>query len=343
VSKLDNYDELLRACGYFIYRYGRLDAVESLNEHWLLNDARLRKEFNLPGMSLDYVSEVKRKSRMKKYYAEAGVPFARYTLANGPTDLAAARAFAQTAGYPLIVKPDIGVGATTTFKLNNDGELAGFLSQELSETFILEEFIPGNIITFDALTDSRCQLLYATNHFLPVSLMDIVTQNSDVFYHSQKISPCLLDIGARTVKAFGIRQRFVHLEFFQLYEDKEPLGKRGDIVALEVNLRPGGAYIPDMINYAADIDVYQLWADMICYDRITAPPIPAKYFCGYVGRKFQTHYQHTHQDIMTRYKDAIVLTKEVEEIFVRAMGKFVYLFRADNMDTIKEIAAYIMT
>ena len=65
------------------------------------------------------------------------------------------------------------------------------------------------------------------------------------------------------MKAFGIKSRFVHLEFFQLDRDREGLGKKGDYVGLEVNMRPPGGYTPDMMNFAHSTDVYQIWADMV--------------------------------------------------------------------------------
>ena len=78
----------------------------------------------------------------------------------------------------------------------------------------------------------------------------------------------LKDVGFRTIKAFGAKSRFFHCEFFQLNEDKPGLGKKGDYVALEVNMRPAGGYTPDMINYANSVDCYQIWADMVCYDEV---------------------------------------------------------------------------
>ena len=44
------------------------------------------------------------------------------------------------------------------------------------------------------------------------------------------------------------------------------LGKKGDVMALEVNMRPCGGFTPDMINFAHSTNVYKIWADMIAYD-----------------------------------------------------------------------------
>ena len=50
VDDLGNYDQLTRALGYFIHRHGRIDRLDSLNEHWLETEAALRTDFNIPGI-----------------------------------------------------------------------------------------------------------------------------------------------------------------------------------------------------------------------------------------------------------------------------------------------------
>ena len=47
---LDDHDALLRAIGYLTWRHGRIDRIESLNETWLEAEARLREDFNVPGL-----------------------------------------------------------------------------------------------------------------------------------------------------------------------------------------------------------------------------------------------------------------------------------------------------
>ena len=42
VGTMHNYDELLRALGYFTHRYGKLDRIDSHSEYWLETEARLR-------------------------------------------------------------------------------------------------------------------------------------------------------------------------------------------------------------------------------------------------------------------------------------------------------------
>ena len=114
VDSMEDYDQMYRAVAFLCYKHGSMDGLESNNEYWLEQDARLRTDFNIPGMKTADMEHVKYKSKMKPYYAKAGIPTARYHLV---TDLTESLAFVEKVGYPVIVKPDNGVGATTTYKL----------------------------------------------------------------------------------------------------------------------------------------------------------------------------------------------------------------------------------
>lgn len=45
VESMENYDQMMRAVAYFTFKYGRIDWLESNNEYWLTQDARLRTDF----------------------------------------------------------------------------------------------------------------------------------------------------------------------------------------------------------------------------------------------------------------------------------------------------------
>src|SRR6185503_3620493 len=77
VDDLDSIDSLIRAVGWFTHRHGKIDRLESLNEYWLATDARLRSEFNIPGLRAETIDRVKRKSVMKRIFERAGVRVAR--------------------------------------------------------------------------------------------------------------------------------------------------------------------------------------------------------------------------------------------------------------------------
>lgn len=145
--------------------------------------------------------------------------------------------------------------------------MKNFLSEkETDVSYIMEEFIYAEINSYDAIIDSHGEPLFETGNITPISIMDIVNhEDNAIFYILKDLPEDTRKAGRATVKSFGVKSRFVHFEFFRLTKDQEGLGKKGSIVALEVNMRPCGGFTPDMMNFAHSLDVYKIWADMICF------------------------------------------------------------------------------
>ena len=139
VGSLENYDEVYRAVAFFTFKYGRIDWLESNNEYWLEKDAQLRTDFNITsGFQVSDMERIKHKSKMKAYYEAAGIPVARYYMVE---TLEGCREFLAKVGYPVVVKPDNGVGAAATYKLSNDEELVNFFESYPKDVpYIMEEF-----------------------------------------------------------------------------------------------------------------------------------------------------------------------------------------------------------
>ena len=128
VGSLENYDEVYRACAYFSSQYGKIDWIESENEYWLELEATLRRDFNVTtGPQIQDMRWMKYKSAMKEVYKSAGLKVADYIKLD---TLDEALEFTKKNGYPVIVKPDNGVGATHTYKLKNDEELKDFYNHK---------------------------------------------------------------------------------------------------------------------------------------------------------------------------------------------------------------------
>lgn len=326
VSSLENYDDVLKAIGFFTHKYGKIDWIESNNEYWLANDARLRTDFNVvTGIKSDKINNIKEKSKMKKFYKKAEIPAAAYSLV---TTLAKAKKFIKEVGYPVITKPDNGVGASDTHKIQNEEELKAFFETKNKDIkYIMEQFVDGDLVSYDAIINSKGEPVFETGIFEP-TIMDIVNEGLDVFYYVEKEMPeKLLEAGRKTVKAFGVKSRFIHLEFFKLKNDVEGLGKKGDYIGLETNMRPAGGYTPDMYNYANNTDVYQIWADMVAFDEIRNANLNddlEKNYCIYVSRRDNHNYVHSHDEIKQKYGQSIVMDERMPDIFSRAMGNYMY-------------------
>lgn len=340
VNSLENYDEKVRAVGYFIFKYGRIDWLESNNEYWLESDAALRTDFNITtGMQNAHIRDFKAKSAMKAFYQKAGVPTARYYVIESEEG---AYAFTRKVGYPVIVKPDIGVGASATYRLNSDEDLAFFLAHKDATIYIMEEFVNGTIESYDGIVDLDNEVVFETSHLFPEPIMNIVNDSGDLAYYSQKEIPAdLLEAGRQTLKAFNVRGRCFHFEFFRLNEDKDGLGKKGDIVGLEVNMRTPGGYTPDMMNYANDCDIYQMYADMVAFGKSHQPAFERKYTCVYASRRDGHQYSHTHEEIMDRYGANMVMQERMPDILADAMGNTFYTARFVDKEDVQKFIEYV--
>lgn len=341
VDSLSDYDQVYRGVAYLAFRHGRIDWIESNNEYWLEQDARLRTDFNVTtGLQSDTIRFIKEKSEMKRIFQEAFLPTARQVqCAEG---FAKVKIFCFKTGYPVIAKPNIGVGAADTYKLHNEEELAAFFNTVANQgQYVIEEFITGEICSYDAVINSKGEPLFESMTVWPPSIMDIVNKQLDLSYYVDKEMPASLRlIGRRTVKAFDVRSRFVHLEFFHLDHDREGLGRKGDFVALEVNMRPAGGYTPDMMDYAHSTDVYKIWADMVAFDESHTTQ-GEQFYCAFASRRDIYSYLHSHKEVMERYKDSIVMCERMPDLFSAAMGQQMYTVKLRDIDEVHKFVEFV--
>ena len=342
VHNLENYEEMYRAVAFYAHRYGKIDWIESNNEYWLEQDARLRTDFNVTtGIRNDHIAAIKNKSEMKKYYALGGIPTARQI--KGAEGEAKIKAFVKKTGYPVIAKPDNGMGAGGTSKICNEAELKAWLEAHSADRgyFVIEEFITGLLVSYDAIYNSQGEPVFENNTVFPTPIMEIVHGNLETCYWTNKTVPAkLAAIGRRTVKAFGIKSRFVHLEFFQLDRDREGLGKKGDYVGLEVNMRPPGGYTPDMMNFAHSTSVYQIWADMVAFDE-ARKPLGEQFYCAYAGRRDGRSYKHSHQEILDKYGSVMSMCERVPDALADDLCNQAYIVRLQNKSEIDTFFKFV--
>ena len=337
VSSLENYDEVYRAVAFFIFRYGPIDWLESNNEYWLERDAHLRTAFHITsGFQVEDMTRIKYKSRMKGYYERIGLPTARWHLVEGLEDCLD---FIAEVGYPVIVKPDNGVGASHTYRLDSDEDLREFLAEKEPQVeYIMEEFVFATVNSYDAVIDSKGHPIFETGNVTPMSIMDIVNNNdSSLFYIRSELPEDIRTIGRKTVASFGVKSRFIHFEFFRLDKDMPSLGKKGDLVGLEVNMRPSGGCTPDMINFANSTDVYKIWADMIAFDQ-TSKSTESMGFAVYLGRRDGRNYVLSDAELTAKYADKLRMIGRQSDALAGAMGNRMFIAVLPTQEALDEFS-----
>ena len=340
VDNLDNFDQEKEAVGYFERKYGHIDYIESNNEYWLRKDSILRDLFSVDtGLHSAELDEYQRKSLMKKHFQDAGVKVAPYILVR---DYESLLAFADKYGFPLFVKPDIGVGAEESYKIKNLVELKDFYNRKPENCqFICETFVNGDIVTFDGIANEKSEAVYVASLECPPSISDVLMSGSDMFYYANpNIDKQFEALGRATIKAFGLKNRFFHIEYFRVTKERKGLFKVGDIVGLEVNIRCPGGYSPDMHNYAYSINCYQLYAETMA-GLNPVPPQNKRYYCPTGSRKDNFQYFYSDEDVLRTFRANIVGYGRYPDVLSGVMGNRFFMARFETLDEVNVFKEYV--
>ncbi|MCX5787735.1 MAG: carboxylate--amine ligase [Elusimicrobia bacterium] len=328
LDNMSDYESLYRAAAFLIHKHGRVDRIESHNEHWLGMEARLREDFNVFGQKSADLDFNRRKSGMKQVFRAAGVPVAPGEPVTSADQI---RDFVRREGFPVVFKPDVGVGAQSIFRVNDEQRLAGVLAYPPKDYFI-EKFVPGTVVSFDGLTDREGNIIFCASHRVNLGIMEIITEQKPIhYYYLRDIPPEIEELGRKAVRAFHIRERFFHTEFLVDGEG---------CVALEMNVRPPGGLSLDMMNWACDIDLYRLWArSVVCGESHFDYERP--YNVAHVGRRNSIRYRRSHEDILRELSPVLVAHMQFPTLFRVAMGDYVYFLRHPELETLKSAIALV--
>ena len=341
VDSMEDYSQVYRAVAYFAFRHGRIDWIESNNEYWLELDAKLRQDFNVTtGVQPDELALWKSKAAMKPVYKAAGIPSARQHRVS--TMDAALEFIDEIGGYPVFAKPNVGVGATATYKIDNEDELRAFFSEVSGHDYVMEEYIVGDIYTYDAICDQNGDPLFESS-FRCVNVADSVNDGTEaIIFVLPEVPDQLRDYGRKALQGFKVKSRFVHFEFFRLTEARKGLAYVGDFVGLEVNMRPAGGFIPDMMNYSHSTDVYQIWADMVSHGQSNKAQGGPDRYCVFIGTKDAFKHTHSHDEILKRYGSKITMCQRMPDVFAAAMGNQMYMALLDTEDDVREFVTFVL-
>jgi hypothetical protein len=306
---------------------GNFDLVESHNELWLTLEGMINEKYGIDGIKKQDLPRLKKKAVMKRLFKDCGLPVAR---GERITDINRALDLADTLGYPLILKPDEGVGAGGIYRVENKDQLKLHLSH-ISEDYLIEEFIDGDIVTYDGLTDYDGKVVFENSLIYGDGILEYVLGKDTFFYVSRHIPPELRAAGRRLVPLFDIRRKFFHFEFFKI---------NGTYMPIEINCRPPGGAILDMMNYSVDDDLYRAYAGMIARGRADIQT-QKKYYCCYLGRK-DKHYAHSHNEILAVFGHNLVEHDLNPPVFRQAMGTERYIFRSPNEADMLDMAEFVL-
>lgn len=247
-----------------VHKRLRVDRLEAVVEAHMMAAAQVREELGIQGTSTRTTFLCRDKPAMKEVLREAGVPCAQ-SIGSGDRD--ELRAFAEEVGFPLIVKPRSGAGASGTHRVD---DVDGF-ERVLDQTGVgrggnvaVEEFIEGHEGFYDTITIGGSVAHEFVSHYYPNVLEamrtrwispQIVTTNRVA---SAPAYQSVLEMGRKVIKALGIDTSATHMEWFY-----GPKGLRFS----EIGCRPPGVRMWDLYASANDFDIYREWALAVLFGR----------------------------------------------------------------------------
>ena len=245
-----------------------VDRLEATIEAHMMAAARAREATSIPGTSVRTTYLCRDKPAMKEVLRQAGVPCARSAKPRSGNDV---RAFAAEVGFPLILKPAAGAGASGTERVNGIDELDAAIARshvDLGADVAVEEFVEGHEGFYDTVAiDGRVVIDFAT-HYYPNVLEAMRTRwISPQFVATNRIDSSdyreLRSLGQRVIDALEIGTSATHMEWFA-----SPKG----LYFSEIGCRPPGVGAWDVYSFANDFDLYREWANAVVHGSISRPP-----------------------------------------------------------------------
>ncbi len=282
-----------------------VDRLEATIEAHIMAAAAVREKTGIPGTSTRTAWLCRDKPAMKEVLREAGIPCAMSTRAKTPQD---ARDFADSVGFPLIIKPPSGAGAAGTFRVRDAAELERVIGESglaAGHAVAIEEFIEGHEGYIDTVTiGGEVQHEFIT-HYYP----NVLEAMRERWISPQMVTTNRIDepgyvevreLTRKVIKIFDIGTSATHMEWF--------FGPKG-LKFSEIGCRPPGVGQWDVYNAANEFDLYYEWASAICHRRIAHPP-SRRFAAGMIALRPEcdghiTGYSGL-DEIGRRYDDCIV-------------------------------------
>ena len=282
---LTHYEEVGSVCDEaavlgalrFIQARKDVDRLEATVEAHIMPIAKVREAAGIPGTSVRTAFLCRDKPAMKEVLRAGGVPCAQST---GASTAAEVHAFAERVGFPLILKPRDGAGASGATRVDSTAELDAALgSFGGARSIAVEEFIEGHEGFYDTLTVGGAVAHDFVTHYYPNVLEAMRTRwISPQFISTNRVDTAgayeeLRRLGAVVIQLLGLETSATHMEWF--------FGPKG-LKFSEIGCRPPGVRAWDLYNVGNDIDLYREWALAVCAGR-TGQTASRRYAAGIIA------------------------------------------------------------
>ncbi|HYJ91171.1 MAG TPA: ATP-grasp domain-containing protein, partial [Pyrinomonadaceae bacterium] len=237
--------------------------VIGLDEFDVITAALAREHLQLGGMTSSYLRRFRDKLTMRNLAGAAGIPCPEYIGVFNQDEI---NEFLDRVPPPWIIKPRTEVSAFGIRKCATRKEIWDILTEldnrntwrDHPSQFLIEQFIEGSVFHVDSVVNNSKVVAagvsqYGTTPF-NISHQGGVFTTSIVSYRSRE-RKALEKLNAQLLSAFEYERGVSHAEFLQSDAD-------GTFYLLEVAARVGGAYIANVLEYAANFNLWREWAKL---------------------------------------------------------------------------------
>ena len=255
-----------------------VDRLEATVEAHIMPAAQVREACGIPGTSVRTAWLCRDKPSMKETLRAAGIPCAQSASAGSAAEV---QEFARRVGYPLILKPRAGAGASGTTRVDSDAELERAIADfgvDSGQSIAVEEFIEGHEGFLDTLTIRGNVAHEFVSHYYP----NVLEAMRERWISPQIVATNRIDapgydevkrLARRVIAALDIGTSATHMEWF--------FGPKG-LKFSEIGCRPPGVGQWDVYCAANDFDIYREWAMAIVHGTTGQAP-SRRYACGMIA------------------------------------------------------------
>lgn len=237
-----------------LHAFWHFDAVLSLTESGVEIAAKLNQAWGIVWTPIDTVAKLKDKYAMRMHLNRAGFSEVNCALCHTESDLIN---FADSNGFPFIVKPVDGAGSENVVKVDSAGKMNWLIDAWRSKCFtaIAESWIMGQEYSVETLSFS------GEHHIVNITEKHV----DDNFIEIGHVIP------ARVDQNLEEKIRLFVLDFLQLMGVTDgpchtEIKVDGDVIkVIESHNRIGGDYIGLAIRQVYQLDMIALTARWACY------------------------------------------------------------------------------
>jgi biotin carboxylase len=261
---------------------GSVDRLTGALEQLQMPMAEARDALGIVGMGVETARGFRDKDRMKEILRAHGVPVARSELVTSPHELVE---FVGRVGFPIIVKPQAGLGSRATYRVTSQKDLEALAQTGLvpsrEHPLQAEEFVRAREHTCETVTIAGKPVWSSGTRYFPTPLEVLETSwmqycvllpreaDDPTWTAFHPINQAALEALFGGAK-HGAGTALTHMEWF-LKDD-------GSMLVSEVGARPPGVHIMPMMGLAHETDMVRDWCELIAFDRFT--PKARKWACG---------------------------------------------------------------